>query len=128
MAMTAHIKYTKIDNLPATFSKKIIQIIRENIEFEGVIISDDINMEALNGSLERKIIDSLYAGCDIVLHCSGNNLEIANFIEKIPKIDRSLIDKSLDKSKLFQKDEDSMMIDDVINNYYSILDEYNIIL
>lgn len=128
MAMTAHIKYTKIDNLPATFSKKIIQIIRENIEFEGVIISDDINMEALNGSLERKIIDSLDAGCDIVLHCSGNNLEIPNFIEKIPKIDRSLIDKSLDKSKLFQKDEDSMTIDDVINNYYSILDEYNIIL
>ena len=57
-----------------------------------------------------------------------NPLEIPNFIEKIPKIDRSLIDKSLDKSKLFQKDEDSMTIDDVINNYYSILDEYNIIL
>jgi beta-N-acetylhexosaminidase len=128
MAMTAHIKYSKIDNVPATFSKKIIQVIKEKIQFSGVIISDDINMAALEGSIEKKIMDSLSAGCDIVLHCSGENLAILNIIKKIPKIDKDIIDKSLDKFKLSQKDEDSITIDDVINKYYSILDEYKIIL
>ncbi|WP_336279057.1 beta-N-acetylhexosaminidase [Bartonella sp. CB175] len=78
-AMTAHIVYEAIDNtLPATLSKRVIEdVIRKNIGFDGLLMSDDVSMKALSGStfsvslsdLTRKIFA---AGCDIVLHCNGN--------------------------------------------------------
>lgn len=69
-AMTAHIVYSVIDNEnPATLSKKVISYIRKKIGFQGKIITDDIRMKALKGSLESISVESFKAGCDIVLYC-----------------------------------------------------------
>jgi beta-N-acetylhexosaminidase len=73
MAMTAHVVFNAIDPAaPVTVSKKAIQeIIRGHIGFDGLLMSDDINMHALSGTLEARTNASLEAGCDLVLHCSG---------------------------------------------------------
>lgn len=72
-AMTAHIKYECLDpNNPATQSESVIKYIRNKIGFSDKIITDCLTMEALSGSFGQRAIKSLEAGCDIVLHCSGD--------------------------------------------------------
>lgn len=72
MAMTAHIIYAAHDSLPATQSPRLIRLIREEIGFGGLLMTDDLNMEALKGSLASRTVASLAAGCDIALHCKGD--------------------------------------------------------
>lgn len=70
--MTAHIRYTSIDaDHPATLSPKVIRIIREEIGFNGLLMTDDLSMKALSGDLASLAKNSLAAGCDLVLHCNG---------------------------------------------------------
>ncbi len=73
MAMTAHIIYTALDPAnPATQSAIVIRdIIRGHIGFQGLLISDDLSMKALSGTMSEKTRKSLEAGCDVVLHCNG---------------------------------------------------------
>lgn len=73
MGMTAHVVYDAIDpQRPATTSPKVIRdIIRGEIGFEGVLLSDDLSMNALDGTLAHRAKLSLFAGCDIVIHCNG---------------------------------------------------------
>lgn len=73
MAMTAHILYPEIDaEQPATTSKTLISdVIRGRIGFDGLLMSDDLGMKALGGSLGSRAERALDAGCDVVLHCSG---------------------------------------------------------
>ena len=73
MAMTAHIAYDAIDpGVVATLSAKLIQgIIRERIGFDGLLMSDDLGMKALGGSLTTRADGAIAAGCDVLLHCSG---------------------------------------------------------
>jgi beta-N-acetylhexosaminidase len=72
-AMTAHVVYTAIDpDAPVTLSRKVIdRVIRGDIGFDGVLVSDDVNMGALSGTMAEKIAGVLAAGCDVALHCSG---------------------------------------------------------
>lgn len=71
-AMTAHIVFTAIDGAPATMSPRLIaEVIRRDIGFGGVLVSDDISMGALDGSLGERTRRALAAGCDLVLHCTG---------------------------------------------------------
>ena len=71
MGMTAHVVYEEIDDLPATISPKMITLIREEIGFDGLLMSDDISMAALGGSLADRSTAALAAGCDVILHCNG---------------------------------------------------------
>jgi beta-N-acetylhexosaminidase len=73
MAMTAHVVYATIDpNDPATTSAKVVrEIIRGDIGFKGLLISDDTSMKALSGDFRNKAERILGAGVDIVLHCNG---------------------------------------------------------
>ena len=71
LAMTAHIIFSAYDDKPATCSPKMIQVIREEIGFGGLLMTDDLNMQALQGTLADKTARSLAAGCDIALHCHG---------------------------------------------------------
>lgn len=77
-AMTAHVVYPAIDAIsPATTSKTVIEgVIRTEIGFEGVLVSDDLSMKALQGSFAERTQQALEAGCDIVLHCSGELAEM----------------------------------------------------
>jgi beta-N-acetylhexosaminidase len=78
LGMTAHVLFTALDpDLPATVSSTIIdQVIRESIGFTGALMSDDVSMAALPGSIAERTRSSLAAGCDIVLHCNGNLAEM----------------------------------------------------
>ena len=73
MAMTAHVIYSAIDDhRPATTSPKLIRdVIRGEIGFDGLLMSDDLSMNALTGTLGARAKAALFAGCDVVLHCNG---------------------------------------------------------
>lgn len=77
-AMTAHIVYSAIDpKLPATLSRTVIsEVIRGEIGFTGLLLSDDLSMKALKGGLDELAQSSLEAGCDVVLHCNGDMAEM----------------------------------------------------
>lgn len=83
--MTAHIVYSKIDpENPATLSSLVIdQIIRQAIGFKGLLISDDLGMKALTGTFSQRTQRALEAGCDAVLHCSGNMNEMIDVMHGI---------------------------------------------
>jgi beta-N-acetylhexosaminidase len=73
IGMTAHIVVPAYDaHRPATQSPDMIGVIREVIGFNGLLLSDDLNMEALSGSLADRTARALAAGCDIALHCKGD--------------------------------------------------------
>ncbi|MDZ4393749.1 beta-N-acetylhexosaminidase [Cypionkella sp.] len=76
MAMTAHIIFSAYDSLPATQSPAMIKAIREEIGFAGLLMTDDLNMQALEGSLGQRTARSMAAGCDIALHCKGDLAEM----------------------------------------------------
>ena len=73
MAMTAHVVFSALDPAqPATTSATIIeQVIRGVIGFQGLLMSDDVSMNALAGSIAERTRAIVAAGCDIVLHCNG---------------------------------------------------------
>jgi beta-N-acetylhexosaminidase len=81
-AMTAHIVYHDIDPAsPATISQRVIsEVIRGEIGFHGVLISDDLSMRALGGTLGERARQALAAGCDLALHCSGDRGEMEEVI------------------------------------------------
>jgi beta-N-acetylhexosaminidase len=75
-AMTAHIIFTAYDSRPATQSPAMIRAIREEIGFRGLLMTDDLNMQALTGSLYERTALSMAAGCDLALHCKGDLAEM----------------------------------------------------
>ncbi len=78
MAMTAHVVYTAFDSHRcAAVSPIVIQdVIRRRIGFDGLLMSDDLGMQALSGSFADRARESLAAGCDVALHCSGDLAEM----------------------------------------------------
>ncbi|GER01316.1 glycosyl hydrolase [Iodidimonas gelatinilytica] len=93
-AMTAHIVYDAIDPaLPATLSSKMIEdVIRGDIGFDGVLLSDDITMKALDGSMAERAVRALGAGCDLVLHCSGDFDQARTVLEATEIMNADLAD------------------------------------
>lgn len=77
MAMTAHLVFAALDpGRPATQSPVMIRLIREEIGFRGLLMTDDLNMQALAGTLGERTARSIAAGCDIALHCKGDLAEM----------------------------------------------------
>ena len=89
-AMTAHAIYSKYDSHnTATHSKIVIkEVIRNHMNFKGILMSDDISMKSLKYSVEENAIKALHAGCNLVLHCNGNIREMSKLIKVIPRIDK----------------------------------------
>ncbi|MGV8996065.1 MAG: beta-N-acetylhexosaminidase [Parvibaculaceae bacterium] len=96
VAMTAHVVYAAIDaDAPATTSRKVIaDIVRGVIGFEGLLMSDDLSMQALAGSLKERARASLRAGCDVVLHCNGKMDEIAAVAAEVPVLAGDALDRA----------------------------------
>ncbi|MGB3148135.1 MAG: glycoside hydrolase family 3 N-terminal domain-containing protein, partial [Paracoccaceae bacterium] len=87
MAMTAHILLPAIDaDLPATLSPKVIAAIRDIIGFQGLLITDDVSMEALAGPVAERAARSLAAGCDVALHCNGDMAEMQAIAAAVPTL------------------------------------------
>jgi beta-N-acetylhexosaminidase len=77
LGMTAHVVFTALDKLPATTSATMInEVIRGFIGFEGLLMSDDVSMGALSGTIGERSVAALAAGCDVVLHCNGKMEEM----------------------------------------------------
>jgi beta-N-acetylhexosaminidase len=78
LAMTAHVIYAAIDAIaPATTSVTVVtEVIRGWLGFRGLLMSDDISMGALTGSIEQRACKAIGAGCDLVLHCNGELAEM----------------------------------------------------
>ena len=94
-AMTAHIIYSNIDKTnTATHSKKIIKLIRKNIKFKNIIMSDDISMKSLKSSIKVNTLRAFDAGCDLVLHCNGNIKEMCDVAINSPLISKFVIKKT----------------------------------
>jgi beta-N-acetylhexosaminidase len=87
-AMTAHVVYAAIDaGAPATLSRRVIdEIVRGEIGFDGVLITDDISMGALAGLLGERTRRALEAGCDLALHCSGVVDEMIEVADAAPPL------------------------------------------
>ena len=81
MGMTAHIVYEALDDRPATLSPHMMQVIRDDIGFGGLIMTDDISMKALSGTLGELSRLSLDAGCDVILHCNGSIAEMSEVVD-----------------------------------------------
>ena len=87
IGMTAHIVFTAIDRKhPATQSKKAIRMIRERLGFGGLLLSDDLVMNALSGTLTERAEKSLKAGCDLVVHWNGDMAEMRQVAEGVGKL------------------------------------------
>jgi len=78
LAMTAHVVFTAIDAVrPATLSRRVFKdVIRGEIGYEGLVMSDDLSMKALCGSFAERTRRAYAAGCDVVLHCNGDRTEM----------------------------------------------------
>jgi len=88
MGMTAHVVYTAWDDQrPASLSPVVIRdIIRERIGFDGLLMSDDLGMEALKGDFASRARDVVAAGCDLALHCSGKMDEMIAVASAVPAL------------------------------------------
>lgn len=71
MGMTAHVVYEAVDEAPATLSREMMRLIREDIGFDGLIMTDDTGMKALTGTPAQIATRALEAGCDVILHCNA---------------------------------------------------------
>ena len=82
-AMTAHVVYDAVDpDRPATVSPTVIEeVIRGEIGFDGLLVSDDLSMQALSGTLSERTAGALAAGCDVALHCNGESTEMQQVAE-----------------------------------------------
>ncbi|MBK6459502.1 MAG: beta-N-acetylhexosaminidase [Myxococcales bacterium] len=73
--MTAHVLYPALDSVPATLSRAVAtDLLRGDLGFEGVLVSDDLEMKALHEPVERTAVAAVRAGCDILLVCSDEGL------------------------------------------------------
>jgi beta-N-acetylhexosaminidase len=88
MAMTAHVVFSALDPIhPATTSATIIhQVIRGVIGFQGLLMSDDVSMNALAGSIAERTRAIFAAGCDMVLHCNGKLDEMREVARETPEL------------------------------------------
>jgi beta-N-acetylhexosaminidase len=88
MGMSAHVKYTAWDaDLPGTLSPYVVnEIVRKRIGFSGLLLTDDIDMEALDGSIPERAERAIAAGCDIVLNCWAKMDDMQGIAERLPGI------------------------------------------
>jgi beta-N-acetylhexosaminidase len=96
MAMTAHVVFSALDPAhPATTSATIIeQVIRGVIGFQGLLMSDDVSMNALAGSLAERTRAIFAAGCDMVLHCNGKLDEMREVVRETPELSGNALQRA----------------------------------
>ncbi|MEM8839109.1 MAG: beta-N-acetylhexosaminidase [Pseudomonadota bacterium] len=96
MAMTAHVVYEAIDpKRPASTSDTVIgNIIRTDIGFDGLLMSDDVSMNALHGEIGERSRACFAAGCDIVLHCNGKMHEMQAVADVAPVLEGRALERA----------------------------------
>lgn len=94
-AMVAHVLFEAVDRTyPASVSPAVIhQVIRGRLGFDGLLVADDIAMDALAGSVTQRALATLAAGCDVTLHCSGRFEEMAALVPEVPVLTDAALDR-----------------------------------
>ena len=102
MGMTAHIIFPAFGDSPATQNPLLLKVIRDSIGFDGLLMTDDISMQALSGDVATRATASIAAGCDVVLHCNGFRTEmqaVANAVGPMTLPAQTRADAALDQRK-----------------------------
>lgn len=87
LGMTAHVTYDAIDpHTCATLSPMAIRLIREELGFDGLLMTDDLSMQALSGPMGARAALALSAGCDVILHCNGEMAEMEAILAETPEL------------------------------------------
>ena len=88
LGMTAHVVYLDVDDsAPATLSRAVIgNVIRQRIGFDGALMTDDLSMGALSGDVRSRAVRAIKAGCDLVLHCNGDLMEMIDVASGVPEL------------------------------------------
>ncbi|BAL76612.1 beta-N-acetylhexosaminidase [Bradyrhizobium cosmicum] len=96
MAMTAHVVFSAVDPAhPATTSATMIaQVIRGVIGFQGLLMSDDVSMNALSGNIAERTRAIFAAGCDVALHCNGNIEEMREVSGQTPELSGKALERA----------------------------------
>jgi beta-N-acetylhexosaminidase len=96
MAMTAHVVFSAVDPAhPATTSATMIaQVIRGVIGFQGLLMSDDVSMNALSGNIAERTRAIFAAGCDMALHCNGNIEEMREVAAQTPELSGRALERA----------------------------------
>ncbi len=123
IGMTAHVIYTNWDpDLPASLSASVIEtIIRQRIGFDGLLMSDDLDMKALNGSIPELAAGVVAAGCDLALNCwarMDDMIGIANSLPDISTQSKARLDRAMASAKL---DQDSLPLEQLLATRDSLL-------
>lgn len=87
LGMTAHLVFEQIDLHPATLSPVMNRLMRDDIGFGGLLMTDDISMQALSGSVADRGLAALAAGCDVILHCNGDLAEMLALCDAVGEMD-----------------------------------------
>lgn len=94
IAMTAHVVYKALDDKnPATTSEKTIEYIRNQLNFKGILMTDDLSMKALSSKVDENFERSIDAGCDIGLYCAGKIDDMRKIANHASEIDKELLKK-----------------------------------
>jgi len=129
-AMTAHVVYTAIDaERAATISPVIIdEIIRQKIGFDGLLLSDDIGMEALSGTKGERARTILTAGCDLALECSGKIEDMTEVASIIPQMTEEAMKRAAIAEQMRQDQllNDGLASEDALKELEDILDAHHI--
>jgi beta-N-acetylhexosaminidase len=118
-AMTAHVTYTDLDDMvPASISAKVTRdIIRGSIGFDGLLMSDDVSMQALSGSVGDRARAVIEAGSDIVLHCNGDLSEMREVAAAVPVLSsapRRRYDRCLEVVRRVPTEVDELAVEQAI--------------
>ncbi|MGI9380240.1 MAG: beta-N-acetylhexosaminidase [Methyloligellaceae bacterium] len=126
-AMTSHVRYICYDRTqPGSSSVELIhQVIRSQIGFDGLLISDDIGMKALKGTPSERMMSVLSAGCDMGLHCNGDLQEMRSIADAVPSLEgaalsryraiQKIIRTSNEKTEIIQGDTIHRLLDEVFS-------------
>lgn len=106
LGMTAHVLYTAIDpKNVATLSPTVISLIREELGFDGLLMTDDLSMKALKGDFAKLAHDSIAAGCDVVLHCNGNMDEMRTIASAVNELSAEAATRAERAGRILQRNE-----------------------
>lgn len=123
MAMTAHVVYSALDaENPATTSPRIInEVIRDQMNFDGLLMSDDVSMKALSGTFTEKTKAIFGAGCDVVLHCNGLMDEMREVADVTPVLSGIAKGRAVRAVQGLHK-QDSAVEEDIRNEFNAIFE------
>lgn len=116
MGMSAHIRFAELDDAPATASARMIGLIRNEIGFDGLLMTDDISMNGLSGSIGQRSAASIAAGVDLVLHCHGDMAEMEEVVANAGAMTPDAIRRG-DRALTFRSSPDSVPAADLLAEY-----------